>query len=1458
VIEVQYLLGLDIRQLKALLPVLAVAVAATASAQDAKVRPGVESQAKLTRESLNQTFIENRGQWDSRARFMANMPGGWLWITNKGFVIDYRDVERKPDGKWNTRGHVVRMDLIGASAKPAILGKNRTEGITAFINRDKLEQTIYAPRFTSVEAGEVYPGIDLKTYYDGPKPRYDFVVAPGADPNRIRFRMSGAKSVRVDEKGDLVYGTSLGDRHHRNLFAYQTVNGEQRKVEARYVVEKGNIVRFEIGAYDTAKPLVIDPIIYGSYFGATRGNDEVRHLVSRPDGSVYMCGTTDSALFPVITGPYGFNLRGPTDGWVALFDGAGYSIQYNAYIGGTGSDAANFVSSTPDGRGLWLGGETTSADFPGISSGSFQSSFTGGTSNFVIRFTVDPDLELVPEYSTFFGTATGAPVTLMGMKAAGNGDLVLAGETTAPMTGAVNALLGGTDVFVTRMNSTGTSVLSTRYIGGNTNDQLGAARGLVGNVFYTNRGNVLALNRQGEAFLVGTVSAGTGVNVDTSTTLGGQVFRTTAGVFEGGRLIRSSDAWIAKLGTDNSLIFGAVIGGTDDDEGCAVATDLDGNAYVLGFSGSFDFPRTLGTFGQRMLSTATVTKVSASGNAILYGTGLETGGIVLPVGIGADAEGWVSVVGIVAAAPNWPNPLADPPRPDNHLAAGTILPLGIGLGPADGPRRTRAEDVSILKDTFVRVQNSATNILPTVDSFFYVLTPTAQQHYATYIGGDNNDMLKGTFSDTNGDIWVYGMTESFFGYRLVSSTGTITDILSFSTLPQPAGGTPPPLPHITGLAWKNTPDTPFSANFSGWDSFESYPTQIGTFTVRVRRDGLVQRFRFKLPSVTTVLFTPGTLPGGLGTSTTGRVTLSRPAPDGGAEVLLLLRTGEDAASFNATSDEAVTRISIPAGQTVGTFTVFTKPVVANRTVEVTATYEGAFGIGSFTVVPWLQSFTLTPSATAGGNQLTGRVTIQQGAPVGGLTVAISTTSTDVSFPNGTAITVPEGQTTATFPVATRGVATNRNVTVSATFLQLTRNSTVRLTTANLGQITFNPTRVTRGGSAIGTLTLDGEAGSTFTVDLSMANSTGYTITPSTLTFNRGDRSQTFTVTTPAVPSNPNEGGNTTRTVVASRAASGDYLAQSVSGTLIIEGVVLDELVVSPDTVMPNELAVGRISLTSPAPAGGATIYLFVNNSAVAVPLNEDGVVIDRIQIPAGSTFAEFSIGTAVMDRNRTAIFTAALGADALTNSAIPRVTDSLVVQGVEFTLNIDPTSVVGGTPSSGVVIINAAAPPGGITVNLRSGATSVAQVPASVTIPEGSDHVRFNITTSAVTTLRTAGLVASIGPRDTPATVLTVRPVGVGSISFSPRRVRGTQRTVMTVRLDAPAPAGGALVRLSATNPNLISLPRVGGNFAVRVPAGQQSVSVSVLTSRVARELSTTVSGSFNGTSSAGTVTVIR
>src|SRR5262249_42056852 len=131
---------------------------------------------------------------------------------------------------------------------------------------------------------------------------YDFVVAPGADPEQIMLGFEGADALEIDAQGDLVLHTAAGDVRQHKPVVYQEIGGSRREIEGTYVRKSATRVGFEVAESDRERPLVIAPALaYSTYLGGSDGDIAYKVAIDA-DGNAYVTGATYSSNFPTTSG----------------------------------------------------------------------------------------------------------------------------------------------------------------------------------------------------------------------------------------------------------------------------------------------------------------------------------------------------------------------------------------------------------------------------------------------------------------------------------------------------------------------------------------------------------------------------------------------------------------------------------------------------------------------------------------------------------------------------------------------------------------------------------------------------------------------------------------------------------------------------------------------------------------------------------------------------------------------------------------------------------------------------------------------------------------------------------------------------------------------------------------------------------------------------------------------------
>ena len=219
-------------------------------------------------------------------------------------------------------------------------------------------------------------------------------------------------------------------------------------------------VGFDVEDYDRSLPLVIDPVIsYATYMGGT-GLGAVTGIALDSSGDLYAAGWTEALNFPIMVAEQAVNAGG-VDAFIVKLNPAGNALLYATYIGGKGDDRAAAIAVDGSGQ-AYVTGSTASLNFPLVS--PVRATRGGAKTAFALKLNAAGNTLL---YSTYLGGTNYEVGTAIAVDATGNA--YIAGDTQStnfPVVGAFQAAFGGgTDAFVTKLNSSGAYVYST-FLGG--------------------------------------------------------------------------------------------------------------------------------------------------------------------------------------------------------------------------------------------------------------------------------------------------------------------------------------------------------------------------------------------------------------------------------------------------------------------------------------------------------------------------------------------------------------------------------------------------------------------------------------------------------------------------------------------------------------------------------------------------------------------------------------------------------------------------------------------------------------------------------------------------------------------------------------------------------------------------------------------------------------------------------
>jgi len=364
-------------------------------------------------------------------------------------------------------------------------------------------------------------------------------------------------------------------------------------------------------------------LVYATYLGGAN-RDYGYAIALDATGAAYITGHTYGD-FPVTPGAFQTTFGGDRDAFVTKLNATGSALGYSTYLGGDWDDYGEGITVDATGSAYAVG-FTRSPSFP-TTAGAFQPTCGGGylvpcEDAFVTKLNLMGS-GLV--YSTFLGGEDTEAAD--GVAVDRDGEAYITGDTQSmhfPTTpGAFQTNLAGSyDVFVTKLNASGTGLIYSTFLGGNNYE----------------RGTSITVDASGAAFITGIT--------------GSSNFPITPGAFQtihrGG-----DDAFVLKLNaTGSGLVYSTFLGGNQWDDSQAITGDTSGVATVTGLTRSSDFPTTPGAFQTTCgggscypYNDAFVTKLNASGSALVYSTFLGGTGSDTGRGVAVDTNGVAYITG---------------------------------------------------------------------------------------------------------------------------------------------------------------------------------------------------------------------------------------------------------------------------------------------------------------------------------------------------------------------------------------------------------------------------------------------------------------------------------------------------------------------------------------------------------------------------------------------------------------------------------------------------------------------------------------------------------------------------------------------------------------------------------------------------------------------------------------------
>jgi hypothetical protein len=707
------------------------------------------------------SFRANLGQTAPEVQFLSQGAGYELFLTRRDAVLALQSGglvratrrNRAPyakalrDARRTQKTSLLRLHFDRANSAAEIRGVDRLPGRTDyFIGNDPKNWRVEVPSYSRVAYQAIYSGVDAVFYGNQRQLEYDFVVAPGADPKQIALDVQGAKTLKLDAKGNLVMGVSGGEVRLLKPVIYQEANGERREIAGNYEITGEDRVTFSIGNYEKNERLVIDPVLdYSTYLGGGPANqfgiDTAFGIAVDSSGDAYVTGQTFSTSFPTTAtaytpGPLGAGNNPNGAVFVTELNPGGTSEVYSTYLIGTDTegDYGLAIALDPSGK-IYVAGQTFSTQFPTTANAAETSPTNPATvinvgTAFLSK--IDPTMSGTNSlvYSSYLGGSGGDFADAVAADASGNA--YLAGETSSSdfltaITSATGYQTSNLDTtfgvaFLVRVNtglSGSNSLIYSTYLGGN---GANAATG----VGFGDDAYGIAVDSSSNAYLAG------GTTSTNFPTLNGLQSGPNAGNTLEEGFVSQIDTTTTGAG---SLKYSTYLGGQVEDLSAAIALGPSNVAYITGFTQSSQFPTTAGAYVSPAVSAGvafvTLLDTTKSGNASLKYSALVGGsGGDSANGIATDSAGNAYVAGVTGSS-NFPITSAAYQTGNNN---------GSGTG------------------------------------FLFELNPggngNADLLYSTYFGGSGpgGDTAYGIAVDSGNNAYITGQTGSTSNFPIYAST----------------------------------------------------------------------------------------------------------------------------------------------------------------------------------------------------------------------------------------------------------------------------------------------------------------------------------------------------------------------------------------------------------------------------------------------------------------------------------------------------------------------------------------------------------------------------------------------------------------------------------------------------------------------------------------------------------------
>ncbi len=536
----------------------------------------------------NLDYIKNTGQWETPVLYKADLFGGWVFLEKNALTFKFieKPLHHHTDKKYIEvngiqvlnpkfqdakdeiiKGHVYRINWLNTNPSVKITEEEKQPYLNNyFIGNDKSKWQSNVGNFRTIKYSNIYPNIDFKIYSEATSMKSDYIIHKNGNVKDLRFNYDGVDAISVETDGRLKITTSINLVYELKPYAYQLINGKQIEVPCNYVLND-NILTFQTPAeYNKEVDLIIDPtLVFSTYSGSFSDNWGAAATHDNA-GNMFLGGIAFGSSFPTTTGAFQTAFAGgsgsePNDIVITKFNSTGTARIFSTYLGGNSNELLASLLCTPQNELIAILA-TSSTNFP-TSTSAYDKTFNGGTS-------------------------------------------------ATAISGSIN-MPNGSDIVVTKFNTTGSALVGSTYFGGSANDGLNLSSTTSFNYGDDSRCDV-AIDNSGNIYITSNTRS---TNIPGTT---GKAQPSSGG--------GNYDGVVAKFNSNlSTLNWATYYGGSGIDVAYSIELDKNNNIFICGGTSSTNIPGSangLNTTFRGGTADGFVAKIDNNGNSILAASYIGT------------------------------------------------------------------------------------------------------------------------------------------------------------------------------------------------------------------------------------------------------------------------------------------------------------------------------------------------------------------------------------------------------------------------------------------------------------------------------------------------------------------------------------------------------------------------------------------------------------------------------------------------------------------------------------------------------------------------------------------------------------------------------------------------------------------------------------------------------------------